>query len=65
MKTTVFVFVPISRGEDFRERLSDCFANLLDSTEPIERTEKDKNETGDCYPFWTWFLSNQLGASRR
>jgi hypothetical protein len=65
MKTIVFVFVPITRVEDLRERLSDCLASLPDSTEPTEPAGKSKTEKGDSYPFWTWFLPNQLGESKR
>jgi hypothetical protein len=64
MKTIVFVFVPIAR-EDFRERLSDCLASLLDSTGPTKPAEKNKNEKGNSYPFWTWFLPNELGESKQ
>jgi hypothetical protein len=65
MKTIVFVFVPIARVEDFSERLSDCLASLPDSTGPTKPAEKNKNEKGDPYPFWTWFLPNQFGESKR
>jgi hypothetical protein len=65
MKTIVFIFVPIARVEDFSERLSDCLASLPDSTGHIKPAEKNKNERGNFYPFWTWFLPNQLGESKR
>jgi hypothetical protein len=64
MKTIVFVFVPTAR-EDFRERLSDCLASLPDSIGPTKTAEKNKNENGNSYPFWTWFLPNQPEKSKR
>jgi len=64
MKTIVFVFVPIARVEDFRERLSDCLASLPDSTAAIKPAEK-KRKRADSYPFWTWFLPNPLGEPKR
>jgi hypothetical protein len=59
MKTIVQV-------EDLRGRLSDCLASLPDSTAPTKPAEKNQNEKGDdSYPFWTWFLPNQLFESKR
>jgi hypothetical protein len=64
MKTIVFVFVQIAHVEDLRGRLSDCLASLPDSTGPIKPAKKNKNEKGDSYPFWTWFLPNEPGESK-
>ena len=65
MKTIVFVFVPIAQVEDLRGRLSDCLASLPNSTGPIKPAGKNKKEKGNSYPFWTWFLPNDLGVSKR
>jgi hypothetical protein len=65
MKTIVFVFVPIARVEDFKQRLSDCLASLPDSTGPTKPAEENNNGKGDSYPFWTWFLPNQPGKSKQ
>jgi len=64
MKTIVFVFVPISRAEDFNERLADCLTGLPDLTVPIQ-PPKNKKKCVDDYPFWTWFLPNPLGEPKR
>jgi hypothetical protein len=64
MKTIVFIFVPIARVDDFRERLSDCLASLPDSAVPIKLSENKRNQA-NSYPFWTWFLPNPLGEPKR
>jgi hypothetical protein len=65
MKTIVFVFVPIARVEDLGGRLSDCVASLPDSIGPTKPAAESKNGKGDSYPFWTWFLPNEIGESKR
>jgi hypothetical protein len=65
MKTIVFVFVPITQVENFSERLSDCLASLPDPTGPTKPAEENKHKKADSCPFWTWFLPNQPGESKR
>jgi hypothetical protein len=64
MKTIVFIFVPIARVQDFRERFSECPDILPDWAALMQRVEaRDKN--ADSYSFWTWFLPNPLGQAKQ
>jgi hypothetical protein len=57
MKTYVFVFVPLEKGEQFQSKLKECLRAIPDAPPDDPTNEKEEEES---YPYWTWFLPNPL-----